>query len=119
MLATENDVLINLALAIPEGEEIVQIGASIIYAAAWQDVEPDQMEGYRVGMLHLGPGRFAELEDWAPRLVRGAIVTIEECALDSEAYHFAVDLTARGWLTATSEAKHWRNLCVSTYLGKG
>lgn len=117
VLVTEKDVLVALALAIPPGEEIVQLGPAITYAAAWQDVLPSNVADRRIGMLHLGFGRIAELDDWMPLLVKGAIVALEGYLPDTGTYNCANDLAARGFITCPSSAKYWPGLGICTYLG--
>lgn len=117
VLVTENDVLVNLARSIPFTEEVVQLGVTHEYAGAWHDIPVSEIDGRKVGLLHLGPGRHVEFSEWQHLLVKGAIVLIEECAPDSPAYTYASDLAAHGYLSGLSEARFWKGLGVATYLG--
>lgn len=115
-MVSHETVLLNLARAVPVHEEVVQLGASHHYPAAWHDVSPGEIDG-AVGLLHLGPGRHGEFDLWRNRLVKGAIVLMEGCTPDSEVYCFATDLAARGYLSSPVEARCWSGLGVSTYFG--
>ena len=116
---SEEQVLVTLARAVPVTEEVVQVGASLDYAPAWQDVSPGEVSPGRVGLLHLGPGRHADFELWQPLLVKGAIILMEDYVPDGETYNHAIDLAARGYITSLSEARHWKGLGVATFLGGG
>lgn len=119
VLISEMDVLVNLARAVPLGQEVVQIGASRLYPAAWHDPSPFEVDPERVGLLHLGLGQHQKFAEWEPLLVRGAIVLFEGYQADGPVYDFAIDLAARGYLSSLSEAKYWRGLGVCTYMGGG
>ena len=113
----EYEVLVHLARAVPLSEEIVQIGASREVSNGWHDVSPGEVDG-KVGLIHLGPGCHAELQHWMGHLVKGAIVLMEHYWPGSEAYVYAIDLAARGYITSLSEARNWRGLGVATFIGK-
>lgn len=116
-MVSENEVLVALARAVPISEEFVQVGVSREVPSAWHDVSPGEVDG-RVGMIHLGVGRHAELQHWMGHLVKGAIILMENYSPGSEAYDYAIDLAARGYITSLSEARNWKGLGVATYIGK-
>jgi hypothetical protein len=98
------------------GEIIVQIQPSIEWPGAW--FASDSISaGLEIGMLHLGPGCHGQLEHLMPYLAKGAIVLMEGYTPDGEAYNYAIDLAARGYLSSLVEARHWRGLGIASYLG--
>lgn len=113
---SEDIVLLHLARSVPITEEVVQIGATRIWAAAWHDVSPGDVAG-PVGMLHLGPGYHREFDLWKHLLVKGAIVLFEDCTPESEAGEYASGLAKRRYLSSWAPARHWQGLGVAVYRG--
>lgn len=112
---TKRDVLDHLARTIGPFEVFVQVGASVVH----QNAITALVDGDQVGMLHLGPGRYQNLEPMMPHLVKGAIILFEDCHQDTMAYNYAIGLAARGYLSGTDPiaVRFWDGLRIATYLG--
>jgi hypothetical protein len=117
---TEDTVLLHLARSVPVTEEVVQIGATRLWANAWHDVPPSEVDPGRVGMLHLGPGMHQEFDRWKHLLVRGAIILFEDYTPESEAFGYVASLAERRLVSdGIAPARFWQGLGVATYLGSG
>jgi hypothetical protein len=113
--ATKDTVLLHLARSVPITEDVVQLGASVLWANAWHDPAPSEVDA--VGMLHLGPGKHQEFDRWKHLLGKGALLLIEDYTPESEAYAYASSLASRGLVSDVSPARHWQDLGVTVFLG--
>lgn len=107
------DVLDHLARAVGPFEVFVQVGASLVH----QNAVTNLVDGDQVGMLHLGPGRYENLEMMFTHLVKGAVILVEDCHQDSVAYNYMIGWAARGYMSSPVGARHWPGLRLATYLG--
>lgn len=112
---TRYDVLNHLAASVGPAELMVHVGATVIHHRSVDFFSGDS----QIGMLQLGSGRHENFGGLLGNLAKGAIIAIEDCAPDSDAYNYMIDWAARGYLSTPTEARHWPGLAICTYLGGG